>query len=174
MLSSSRIVHITGMSPNNSRIINLTNIVENIQGGLLLGTVHSETVVVLDVDPCANILALESSARWEPLRDILVALGLVDIVGDGEQLRASDVIRKCLTLFGSPVASARNPGLFQRHEMIDVEVRCLSPGCAVVVAVPCSRSSRTVARCLNVGTIALQDIFASIASATDGVPGLEV
>lgn len=62
--------------------------IKNIARGLLLRRVHAQAVVVLHLNVCADIFALVRSAWREPLGQILVALGLVDVVGDGEQLWA--------------------------------------------------------------------------------------
>lgn len=58
--------------------------------------------------------------------------------------------------------------------MVNVHIRCRCPRRTVVVRVPRARRRGAVARRHHVRSIALQHVFARIAGAADGVPGLEV
>lgn len=64
--------------------------VKDILCSLLLGAVHAQAVVVLHLHIGTNVFALVSLSWWKPLCHVLITLGLVDIVGDGEKLWASD------------------------------------------------------------------------------------
>ena len=78
---------------------------------------------MFDLDPRANVFALETHFGRQPLGDVLVAFGLVNVVGYSEELWASDagrtcqlsfslgrvmgsssLIRKCLSLLVRPVS----------------------------------------------------------------------
>lgn len=67
----------------------LADIVQHIASRNLLRAIHAQAVEVLDLHVRTHILALVGLARRQPLGEILVALGLVDVVRDGEQLRPS-------------------------------------------------------------------------------------
>jgi len=58
----------------------------------LLGGVDGQVVVVLDLNPGNDVVALEGIERGEPGSRVLVALRLVEIIGDGDQLGSSEVV----------------------------------------------------------------------------------
>ena len=55
--------------------------------------------------------------RWQQR-----TLGLVEIVRDGDELRAREVVREGFAPRGGPVARAGDPGLLERNHVVDVEV----------------------------------------------------
>ena len=84
----------------------------------LLGGVNGQAVVVLDLNPGNDIVALEGVEGGKPGSRILVTLGLVEIVGDGDQLRSSEVVGELLAESGSPIASSADPGFLQRDDVV--------------------------------------------------------
>ena len=62
----------------------LTVRVERIRESGLLGRVDGQAVVVLDLNPSNDVVALERVERGEPGSGVLVTLGLVKVVGNGD------------------------------------------------------------------------------------------
>jgi len=87
------------------------------ESGLLCG-VNGQVVFVLDLNPCNGVVALEGVERGEPGSRVLVALGLVEVIGDGDQLGLSKVVGKLLAASGSPIAGSTDPGFLQRDDMV--------------------------------------------------------
>lgn len=113
--------------------------IKDVLSRLLLGTVHAQAIVMLHFHIGTNVLALVSLSRWKPLCQILVALRLVDIISDGEELWTSDaeaavsqcslidlivdsLVCECLTLISGPVLSTGDPGFFQRNNVVDIDI----------------------------------------------------
>ena len=92
--------------------------VERVRESGLLGGVNGQVVVVLDLDPCNDVVAFEGIERGEPDSRVLVALGLIEVIGDGDQLGPSEVIGKLFAASGSPVAGSADPGFLQRDDMV--------------------------------------------------------
>ena len=67
-----------------------------------------------------------------------------------------------------------SPESYQWHNMVNVHIRWVRPSFAIVVTKLVSRSRRTIALSLNIGSVSLEHVFASIATPTDGDPGVEV
>jgi hypothetical protein len=70
------------------------------------------------LDPSNDVGALEGVERGEPSGGILIALGLVEVVGDGDELGSSDVIGELFAASGRPIASSTDPGFPQRNYMV--------------------------------------------------------
>jgi len=70
--------------------LRLADVVQHVAGSCLLRAVHAQAIVVLDLDVRTHVLALERLALWQPLGQVLVALGLIDVVRDAEKLRAGE------------------------------------------------------------------------------------
>ncbi len=64
----------------------------------LLSGRNLELVVALDLDPALGVGAVEAAQGRLPRIRAAVALGLVDVVGDGPELRTGDVVGKGLAL----------------------------------------------------------------------------
>ena len=77
---------------------------------------------VLHGDPHLGVGAPVRRQRRLPGRRVLVALGLVDVVGDRDQLRAGQVVGEALPAAGRPGAGAGAPRLGERHDVVDVDV----------------------------------------------------
>ena len=92
--------------------------VERVRESGLLGGVNGQAVFVLDLNPCNDVVALEGVERGEPGSGVLVALGLVEVIGDGDQLGLSKVVGKLLAASGSPIAGSTDPGFLQRDDMV--------------------------------------------------------
>lgn len=84
----------------------------------LLGRVDGEVVIVLDLNPSADIRAQEAGLGRNPFCRILVALGTVATATDCDELRACEVIRKRLATRVCPAASTGDPRFFQRHDVV--------------------------------------------------------
>ena len=84
----------------------------------LLGGVNGQTVVVLDLNPSDDVGALEGVERGEPSGWVLVALGLVEVVGNGHELGPSEVVGELFTASGRPIAGSADPGFLQRNYMV--------------------------------------------------------
>ena len=92
--------------------------VERVRESGLLGGVDGQAVVVLDLNPCDDVVALEGVERGEPGSRVLVALGLVEVIGDGDQFGSSEVVGELFAASRSPIASSTDPGFLQRDDMI--------------------------------------------------------
>lgn len=64
------------------------------------------------MDPALGVGAVERRKRGLPCVGALVALGLVDVVGDGPELRAGEVVGELLSLGGRPGARTRLVGAY--------------------------------------------------------------
>lgn len=96
----------------------LTICVEGVCESCLLGGVDGQAVVVLDLNPSKNVGTLEGVERGEPSGGVLVALGLVEVVGDGNELGLSQVIGKLFATVSRPIAGSADPGFLQRNYMV--------------------------------------------------------
>ena len=92
--------------------------VEGVRKRGLLSGVDSQAVVLLDLNPSNDVVAFEGVERGEPSSGILVTLGLVKIVSDGNQLGPNEVVGELLALRGSPSAGSADPGFFQGNQMV--------------------------------------------------------
>src|SRR3954471_19812337 len=135
---------------------------QHVRQGGLLALRDSQSVVVLHDDPVGRVGAPERDERRLPLVRRLVALLLVEVVGDGEQLRPGQVVGELLALLGRPRLGAAGPGLPERDHVVDVEVGRLGPGLVVVDALPRPGRRLAVLVGLHVGTGALQHDFAGV------------
>ena len=84
----------------------------------LLGGIDGQAVEVLDLNPGDDVVALEGVERGKPDSRVLVALGLVEIIGDGDQLGSNEVVGELLAESGSPIAGSADPGFLQRDDMV--------------------------------------------------------
>src|SRR5262249_47587235 len=125
---------------------------------------------VFDGDPHQGVGASVFGDRWLPGGRVLVAFGLVDVVGDGDQLWVGEVVGEFLPGGGGPEARAGAPGLGERDDVVDVHVGGRVPGRVVVGAVPAAGYRRAGAVDHDVGAVALQHGFAGVAGAGDGDP----
>src|SRR5690606_5244196 len=98
-----------------------------------------------------------------PLLRAFVALGLVHVVGDGDQLRAVQVVGERLPLRLGPARRAGAPGFRERYDVIDVDVGRVAPGGAVVRAVPTAGGRVAVVADLHTGAVSLEDFLAGVA-----------
>jgi hypothetical protein len=73
---------------------------------------------LLDLNPSNDVVALEGVERGEPESGVLVALGLVKVVGDGDQLGSSEVVGELFAASSGPAAGPTDPGFLQRNQMI--------------------------------------------------------
>lgn len=64
--------------------------VQDVTRCILLGLVNGQVVVMFDINPSPDILALVRFSGRQPLSQVAVAFGLIDVVGNGKELRASD------------------------------------------------------------------------------------
>ena len=62
----------------------LTVRVECVRESSLFSGVDGQAVVVFDLNPSNYVGALEGVERGEPSGGVLIALGLVEVVGDGD------------------------------------------------------------------------------------------
>lgn len=92
--------------------------VERVRESGLLSGVDGQAVVVLDFDPSNDIVALVRVEWGEPGSGVLVAFGLVEVVGDSNQLGSSEVVGELLATSGSPIAGSTDPGFLQRDDMV--------------------------------------------------------
>lgn len=92
--------------PNPYVVLSLTS-VQHAGQSRLLSRSDGEVVVALDLDPTLGVGAVEARQRGLPLVGGVAALGLVDVVGDGPELRTADVVGKGLTLGSGPFGSTR-------------------------------------------------------------------
>ena len=70
------------------------------------------------MNPSNDVVALEGVERGEPGSGVLVALCLVEAVGDGNQLGLGEVVGELLAASGSPITGSADPGFLQRNEMV--------------------------------------------------------
>ena len=138
--------------------------------GRLLRAVDRQGVVPLHLDPGPGVRAPERRQRRLPGRRVLVALGLVDVVGDRPQLGAAEVVGVRLPPRGGPRPRSGAPGLGERHHVVDVDVGRVGPGRAVVGAVPGAGGRGAAAVDDDAGAVALEDLLAGVARAGDGDP----
>lgn len=68
----------------------------------LFGTGDRQLVVALDLDPALGIGAVEAGQRRLPQVGALVALGLVNVVCNGPELRTDDVVGEALASLCCP------------------------------------------------------------------------
>jgi len=58
--------------------------VERVRESSLLGRINGQVIVLLDLNPSDRVVALVGVDRGEPGSRVLVALGLVKVVGDSD------------------------------------------------------------------------------------------
>jgi len=92
--------------------------VERVRESGLLSGVDGQAVVLLDLNPRNDVVALEGVERGEPGSGVLIALGLVQVIGNGDELGPSKVVRELFATSGSPSASTADPGFLQRDHMV--------------------------------------------------------
>ena len=92
--------------------------VERVCESSLLSGVDGQAVVLFDLNPSNDVVALEGVERGEPGSGVLVALGLVKAVGDGNQLGLDEVVGELLAASSSPITGSADPGFLQRNEMV--------------------------------------------------------
>ena len=92
--------------------------IERVRESSLLSGVDGQAVVMLDLNPSNDIATLEGVERGEPGSRVLVSLGLVKVIGDGDQLRTSEIVGELLAEVGSPSAGSADPGFLQRNHMV--------------------------------------------------------
>ena len=73
---------------------------------------------MLDLNPCDDVVALVGVERGEPGSGVLVALGLVEVIGDGDQFGLSEVIGKLLAASRGPITGSADPSFLQRDDMV--------------------------------------------------------
>ena len=149
---------------------------ERVRKSGLLSRADCQAVVMLDFNPGNGVGTFERVERWEPSGRVLVALGLVKVVGDSDELRSSEVIGKLLAPIGSPRAGTANPGCLQWYYMIleiglgyavikalwvmrtyDIEIGSQVGGYSVVRRNPVTRSNRTLGVSDDICAIPLQN-----------------
>lgn len=108
--------------------------------------------------------------RWFPVLRSLVALGLVHIIRNRQQLRVGEIIREPLPLGRGPRCCARLPRVAQGHHVVDVDVAGRSPGGAIVRAEPRAAGGGTGTVGHDTSAIALEDCLAGVAGPGDGDP----
>jgi len=96
--------------------------VERVRESGLLNGVDGQVVVALDLNPGNDVVALEGVERGKPGGGVLVALGLVKVVGDGDQLGSNEVVGELFAESGSPSPGSADPGFLQRNQMVDIEI----------------------------------------------------
>lgn len=136
----------------------------------LLGRGDSQRPVALDGDVGARVGAVEALQRRLPRVGGLVALGRVDVVGDGPELGPGDVVGELLALGRGPLARARDPGVLEGHHVVDVDVGRGRPLGAVVGARPGAAGRVAVRPDHDAGAVALEHVLARVAGPRDGVP----
>jgi len=92
--------------------------VERVRESSLLSGVDRQAVELLDLNPSNDVGALEGVERGEPGSGVLVALGLVKIVGNSNQLRSSEVVGELFAASSGPSAGTADPGFLQRNNMV--------------------------------------------------------
>jgi len=106
--------------------------VERVCKSRLLCRVDGQAVVVLDLNPSNDVGAFEGVERRKPSGGVFVALGLVEVVCDGDQLRLSEVVGELLAAICCPITGSTDPGFLQRNYVVDVEVGSQGSGHTVV------------------------------------------
>ena len=92
--------------------------VERVRESSLLSRVDGQAVVLLDLNPSDYVAALEGVERGEPGSGVLVALGLVKVVSDGDQLWSTEIIGKLFAASGGPSAGSTDPSFLQRNHVV--------------------------------------------------------
>jgi hypothetical protein len=115
----------------------------------------------LDLHPTLGVGAVERSQRRLPHVRALIALGLVQVVGDGPQLRRRDIVGKLFALGRRPLARAIRPRVLERNHVVDVNIGYGLPGRVVVGRYPCPGCGGTGRVGDDVGAIALENVFAA-------------
>ena len=92
--------------------------VERVRESSLLSGVDGQAVVLLDLDPSNDVGALVGVERGEPRSGVLVALGLIEVIGDGYQLGPNEVVGELFATSGSPSAGSTDPGFLQRNQVV--------------------------------------------------------
>jgi hypothetical protein len=92
--------------------------VKRVRESSLLSRVDGQAVVLLDLDPSNDVGAFVGVERGEPRSGVLVALGLVEVIGDGHQLGPNEVVGELFATSGSPSAGSADPGFLQRNQMV--------------------------------------------------------
>jgi len=146
--------------------------VERVRESGLLSGVNSQVVVVFDLDPCNDVFALEE--RGEPSSKVLVALGLVEVIGDSNQLGLSELVGELFAASGSPIAGSADPGFLQRDEVVDVEIGGQGGGDVVVGGDPVTRNDGAVGIGDDVRTVPHQNGLSGVALTADDDPVVEV
>ena len=70
------------------------------------------------MDISNDVGALEGIERGEPSSGVIFTLGLVEVVGDGDQLRSNKVVGELFTEIGRPIPGPADPGFLQRNYMV--------------------------------------------------------
>src|SRR5205814_9334794 len=138
--------------------------------GALLGGLKPQAPHVFAADPHLGVGAAVRRARRLPGGRVLVALGLVDVVGDGDELGVAQVVGEALAAAGGPGVGTGSPGLGQGHDVVDVHVGGVGPGGSVVGAVPASGYRCAGAVDDDAGAVALEDRLAGVAASRHGDP----
>ncbi|EGJ77759.1 putative secreted protein [Streptomyces sp. Tu6071] len=120
---------------------------------------------MLHLDPHARVHAVVRGERGHPRRGVLVTLRLVDVVRDGDELGAGQVVGEGLALRGRPGARARAPRLGERDDVVDVHVRGGGPGGAVVRGLPGARGRGAAGVLRDVRAVTFQHDLAGVATA---------
>lgn len=79
---------------------------EDVVESSVLGGRDGQVPVALDLRPRRGVGAVEARQRGQPVLGASVALLLVDVVGDGPELGAANVVGKVLALAGAPACCA--------------------------------------------------------------------
>lgn len=72
------------------RQLNLAGAVKHIAQSSLLQAIHAEAIVLLNLDPRADVFALVRGALREPFGRVPIALGAVAAGADGQKLRTGE------------------------------------------------------------------------------------
>ena len=73
---------------------------------------------MLYLDISNDVVALEGVERGEPVSRVLVALGFVKAVGDGDQLGLTELVGEFFALSCSPIPGSADPSLLQGNQMV--------------------------------------------------------
>ena len=149
--------------------------IEGLREGGLLSRVDGQVIELLDLDPSNDVVALERVKRGKPGRGVLVALFLVEVVGDGNQLGPGKIVGELLAESGGPSAGSANPSFLQRNQVVlrtrfnqntgsemrgsayDVEIGSQGCGDIVVRRNPVTGGGGTLRICDDVRTVPLQN-----------------
>lgn len=116
----------------------------------LLSRGDGQCPVALDLDPGAGVDAVERGQRRLPGVGALVALGLVDVVGHGPELRARHVVGELLALGCRPfVCAGLDSGFFGLVSLLLSRLLSLSFMC-VIRLMPCGDEGRRGRRSLDI------------------------